>query len=116
MVPIVRSIVCMNAVDMTGLPGPIRATFDALKNPSYQNLDKVYRKWAYGFPQQFGSFMRALKELRKAEWPVLLLGIVAHLDEKFVIITKEATLPNHGAPYEYYSEIKAKKDKQGAAQ
>jgi hypothetical protein len=116
MVPIVRSLICMNAVDMTGLPGPIRATLDGLENPSYESLEKVCRQWRYSFPQQFRKFMRGLNELRNAEWPVLLLGIVAHLDEKFVIITKEATLPNHGAPYKYYSEIKAEKDKQGAAQ
>jgi len=110
MVPIARSLVCMNAVDSTGLPGPIRATLNAAQTPSYETLSKAYRKWR-AFPRQFAEFMRGLNELSKVEWPVIMLGIVAHLDEKFVLITKEATLPNHGAPYKYYSEIKAAKDK-----
>lgn len=110
MVPLVRSLVCMDALDMTGLPGPVRATLSAAKEPSYDSLRRAYHQWRYRFPDNFAKFTKSLRELSKAEWPLILLGIVAHLDEKFVVITKEATLPNHGAPYKYYSEIKAEEE------
>lgn len=103
-VPIVRSLICRSTLDMTGIPEAVRKTIDAAKNPSFASVSGAVNHWKNDFPKQWNQFKAQSKELMEAEWWPLQLLVRAHLDERFSIITHEATLPNHGAAYEYYTE------------
>lgn len=105
-VPIVRGIICRSTLDMSGVSDAVKKTLDAANNPSYASVKGAVDHWRKEFPQQWSAFQAKMTDLLEAEWWVLTLAVLAQLDERFVVITHEATLPNHGAAYDYYKADK----------
>lgn len=105
-VPLGRDLVCDNVVGLSGIPDAIRASADAITKPSLKSFEQVYNQWKKA-PSQVKKLKQGMRELMRAEWASLQLGIITRMSERFIILTGEASLPNHGAPYKYYSELKS---------
>lgn len=103
-VPLARDIVCDNAVGLTGLPDAVRSSVQAVTNPGLESFERAYRTWT-NTHQKGGELKQSMRELVRAEWSSLQLAILTRMGERFAILTAEASLPNHGASYKYYSEL-----------
>jgi hypothetical protein len=106
-VPLARDLVCQSLLDMTGLPDALRKTVQALEDPSLESVEGAYRAWRDEYPEAWERFERDFAELARAEWSSLQLPLFVLPNEKFYVLRAEASLPNHGAVYKYYSELKA---------
>lgn len=111
-VPIARSIVCKSLFEMTGLPAAFEQTLAAVGPPNLQSLSTLEDVWKKQFPADWSRFTSDVGELSSAEWFALQLPLYAMDDQKFVVLRAEATLPNHGAAYKYYSELKPAEEAQ----
>jgi len=103
-VPLARDIVCRSIVGLTGIPEAVRSAVTALEDPGPESFKEAYQKWR-AVPGALQNLTQDMKELMRAEWSYLQLAILTRLSERFVILSAEASLPNHGAPYKYYSEL-----------
>jgi hypothetical protein len=104
-VPVARDLVCRSLLDMTGLPDAVRKTVQALEDPSLESVEAAYHAWRDEYPEDWERFERDFAELARAEWSTLQLPLFALPSEKFFVLRAEASLPNHGAVYKYYSEL-----------
>ncbi len=105
-VPVARRFVCQSLLQMTGLPQALTKVVEAFKSPSLKSLSDAEAALTDELLDALSSFRRAMVELSAAEWSILQLPFLAMPDEYFIVLRGEATLPNHGAAYKYYSEFK----------
>jgi hypothetical protein len=104
-VPLAREILCEDLVGMTGIPDAVRSAAEAVREPGVESFTRVIASWRRDFPRDWKNFERNMKELLRAEWSALQLGLYLQTDERFVVLRGEATLPNHGAAYKYHSQL-----------
>lgn len=104
-VPIARKVVCSTLISMTGIPDAVGDVLKALDSPSIENLVAAQKTLSADFADAWDAFQANIGELSAAEWSVLQLPLFAMLDEYFIVLRAEATLPNHGAAYKYHSEL-----------
>ncbi len=106
-VPLGRELVCDNLMSATGLPQALRKSVEAIRQPSVKAFEQAYDSWART-PGALKSLKRDLSELMRAEWASLQLAMYLRSSERFIVLRGEASLPNHGAPYKYHSELQSK--------
>jgi hypothetical protein len=101
-VPLVRRFMCRSARDLLDLPDDIGATLDDLRHRAPVAMADVQRLWRS--LSGLLSDNADLAELSRAEWAPLALLLLADPNERVLVLRGEASLPNHGAAYEYASE------------
>ena len=106
-VPLARSLVCDDVIGMTGIPDAGWKMVKAVNNPSFETFESAYDAWVEA-GKRTKTLEQSMLEMFRAEWSWLQLPILARPGERFVFITREASLPNHGAAYKYHSELESK--------
>ncbi|MFT3928079.1 MAG: TadE/TadG family type IV pilus assembly protein [Myxococcales bacterium] len=107
-IPLARELLCDSMVELTGLPDLITGINAVNAAHSVDDWERAFRH-LLRVPGVVARFSRGMNELVRAEWAALQLPLWPQLSERFVIVTGEASLPNHGAPYKYHSELKSQK-------
>jgi hypothetical protein len=104
-VPLARELICRSLIELGGVAESAgRMLGDLGQNSSLARLNALWEAWRsrHGGWSGLNGVGRALA---RAEWSHLQLALYAHPEEKFAVLEGEASLPNHGAAYRYYSEL-----------
>ena len=98
-VPIARNVMCESMLERTGIPTDIEEL------PSLSSGWGALRSFVNDFDAQLAAFNELYRELQMAEWAHMQLPFFTNSSARFAVLAAEATLPNQGAPYKYWSEL-----------